>query len=319
MGQGGRKTDRGAGAYAARKYAARNGYPPRNGREFDRERRAARKKRRRRRLMKGLAAWAVCLALVALIAFGVTRFVGYLGTSKQRSLRAQGIEAVQTGSYQEAIDLLNQALEASGNGKSALTVDILRWRAEAEYQLQDYEAASHTYQLLMEQDPDCLEYWYMAAICDSALGNADQALNWYHYVQEAEQDGRKKAAGREKALAAVGEACAKAGKYEEALGLYQDAIGDGLDNEELYNQMGLCQMAGESYEDAADSFDQGKIKAQESGNQELLRELSYNQAVCSEYLGRYQEALEQFQAYEQQYGSDEEIEHEIEFLESRVE
>ena len=92
-----------------------------------------------------------------------------------------------------------------------------------------------------------------------------------------------------------------------------------MDNEELYNQMGLCQMAGESYEDAADSFDQGKIKAQESGNQELLRELSYNQAVCSEYLGRYQEALEQFQAYEQQYGSDEEIEHEIEFLESRVE
>lgn len=318
MGQGGRKTDRGAGAYAARKYAAKNGYPPRNGREFDRERRAARKRRKRRRLLKGLAVWAACLALVALIAFGVVRFAGYLGSSKQRSLRTQGIEAVQVGNYQEAISLLDQALEASGDDKSPLTADILRWRAEAEYQLEDYEAASYTYQLLMECDPDCLEDWYMAAICDSALGKADQALNWYNYVQEAEQDGGKETAGRENALTAVGTACAKAGKYEEALSLYQDAIGDGLDNEEIYNQMGLCQMAGESYKDAADSFDQGLTKARENGNEELLRELSYNQAVCSEYLGQYQEALEQFQAYEQQYGTDEEIQHEIEFLESRV-
>ena len=178
MGQGARKANRGAVNYSARKYSARNGYPPRNGREFDKERQAARKKRRRRRLVRGLAAWAVCLALVALIAFGVTRFVGYLGTSKQRSLRAQGVEAAQKGSYQEAISIFDQALEASGDDKSALTVDILRWRAEAEYQLQDYEAASYTYQLLMERDPDCLEYWYMGAICESAIGNADQALNW---------------------------------------------------------------------------------------------------------------------------------------------
>ena len=154
MGQGARKANRGAVNYSARKYSARNGYPPRNGREFDKERQAARKKRRRRRLVRGLAAWAVCLALVALIAFGVTRFVGYLGTSKQRSLRAQGVEAAQKGSYQEAISIFDQALEASGDDKSALTVDILRWRAEAEYQLQDYEAASYTYQLLMERDPD---------------------------------------------------------------------------------------------------------------------------------------------------------------------
>ena len=47
--------------------------------------------------------------------------------------------------------------------------------------------------------------------------------------------------------------------------------------------------------------------------------MSYNQAVCSEYLGQYQEALELFKAYGQQYGTDEELQHEIDFLESRVE
>ena len=54
MGQGrGRERERNA-----LRYSSGRSYPPRHGREFDRERRAARKKRRRRRLIKALAAWA---------------------------------------------------------------------------------------------------------------------------------------------------------------------------------------------------------------------------------------------------------------------
>lgn len=324
MGQGARRNVRGKGYSSGNRYSSgnayssRNNYPPRNGREFDQERRSARKRRRRRRLIKALAAWAVCLLLVAATAFGVARFMGYLKTSKQRSLRSQGIEAVNGGNYQEAISVFDQALEAGGEDKSRLTIDILRWRAEAEYQLQDYEAASYTYNLLMEREPDCLEYWYMAAICNSALGKTDQGLLLYNHVQEAEKDSKEKAAGRKNALLAVGAACRKAGQYQEALSLYQAAVEEGLGDEKIDNEMGLCQMDGQNYKDAADSFDQGKIKAQENGNQELLKELSYNRAVCSEYMQDYEEALELFRAYEAQFGTDEEVLHEIQFLESRV-
>ena len=299
------------------RYSAGGSYPPRTGREFDRERRIARKRRRRRRLLQTLAAWILCILAVAAVALGVARFMNHLGTSRQRSLRAQGIEAMEQEKYQEAIEIFDQALSASDNSKSPLAVDILCRRAEAEYTLGDYEAASYTYNLLMNQDPSCPEYLYMASICNSELEKADQALQLYDRARELSSE-KSETAGRMKALIALGPACRQAKKDDEALRLYEEAIGEGLTNEEIYNQMGLCQMDGENFEDAADSFDQGKIEAQENGNQELLQELSYNRAVCSEYLQQYEEALKLFQDYEEQFGSDENVRHEITFLESRV-
>ena len=46
-------------------------------------------------------------------------------------------------------------------------------------------------------------------------------------------------------------------------------------------------------------------------------ELKFNQAVCFEHLGQYQKALELFQAYTEEFGSDEAAEHEIAFLKTR--
>ena len=319
MGQGrGRERERNA-----LRYSSGRSYPPRNGREFDRERRAARKKRRRRRLIKALAAWAACILAVAAVAFGAVRFVGYLGTSKQRSLREQGMEAMEQKEYQEAIRVFDEALAASDEDRSDLAMDILCRRGEAEYALGDYEAAAHTYNLLMERDSYCPEYWYMASICNSRMGKGDQTLLLYRQAQQKILDGqdlkeKEGQAGRLKALAALGPSCRELGLDEEALSLYEEAIGEGLDHEEIYNQMGLCQMAGADYENAADSFDQGKVKARESENQELLKELSYNRAVCSEYLGQYEEALRLFQDYKEQFGENEAVQHEITFLESRV-
>ena len=48
-----------------------------------------------------------------------------------------------------------------------------------------------------------------------------------------------------------------------------------------------------------------------------VRELKFNQAVCFEHLGQYQKALELFQAYTEEFGSDEAAEHEIAFLKTR--
>ena len=107
----------------------------------------------------------------------------------------------------------------------------------------------------------------------------------------------------------------KKGAYDQAMSLYENALRDGLDDGKIYLQMGLCQMAEENYKDAADSFDQGKVKASE--DRELLRELSYNRAVCSEYLYKYDEALKLFEEYNKSFGPDERAEHEIAFLKSR--
>ena len=47
------------------------------------------------------------------------------------------------------------------------------------------------------------------------------------------------------------------------------------------------------------------------------KEIAFNQAVCYEYLGQYEKALELFRSYEEQYGQDEKADHEIAFLVTR--
>ena len=46
-------------------------------------------------------------------------------------------------------------------------------------------------------------------------------------------------------------------EYDKAMALYEDALKDGMEHGEIYNQMGLCQMAAEDYQSAYDSFDKG--------------------------------------------------------------
>lgn len=297
---------------------------------FDRGRREMRRKRRRKRLIKALIAWAVCILLVILIAWATIRVVGYFSSSKQREMRALGIEKMEQGDYTAAIGAFDQALAAMDKDTGDLAVDILRYRAEAEYRMADYEAALYSYDLLMERDSGNLEYWYMASMCAAGLGNTDRALTYYNHAQAAEQEAKASrrterggeaanhTAGSREALLAVAAVCVKDENYDQAMSLYENAVRDGIDDGEIYIRMGLCQLAQEKYEDAAATFDQAKAKLQDqTDGAELLKEASYNRAVCSEYLHQYEEALTLFQEYNKTYGPDERAEHEIAFLKSR--
>ncbi len=297
------------------RYSERRPYDSGRNPRLDRERRATRKRRRRNRLVKGLIAWAVCILLVVLVALGTMRVVGSMSTSKQRELRTSGIEKMEAGDFAGAIADFDQALAVMDKDTGEMAVDVLRYRAEAEYRLEDYEAAYYSYKLLMDRDAKNLEYWYMASMCSAAMGDVDQAVELYDYVQRTEAEAKKKTEGRLNALLAAGAACVKTGGYDRAMSLYENALRDGLDDGKIYIQMGLCQMAEENYKDAADTFDKGKVKAQE--DRELLKELSYNRAVCSEYLYKYDEALKLFEEYNKSFGPDERAEHEITFLKSR--
>ena len=50
----------------------------------------------------------------------------------------------------------------------------------------------------------------------------------------------------------------------------------------------------------------------------LLKNIIYNKACLYEFMHDYSKALETFNGYRDAYGSDENIEHEIEFLKSRI-
>lgn len=82
----------------------------------------------------------------------------------------------------------------------------------------------------------------------------------------------------------------------------------------LLYQKTLFWMENEDYDEAYAIIELGM--AQE--NNPYAKDMLYCQAVCLEHLGRFEEALAAFQQYVSLYGSNEEIDHEIEFLKTRV-
>ena len=320
--------------YSGQKPQGNGYYRGAGGRPVDNERR---RKRRRKRIMKALIAWAVCILLVGLIAVGTVRVVSSVASSKKRQFRQDGIEKLVSGDYTGAIEAFDTALEKSGKKSDGFNSDVLGYRAEAEYKLRDYEAAVHTYGLLLEMKPDTAVYLYAQSMCYAHLGDTDNAIDRYH-AGNAVQKEDKDEAGRQEALFAAGGACVDAGEYEKAMGLYQDAIREGVKHGQVYNQMGLCQMAEKDYQGALDSFNQGyetfvtghslgsgaepaqaaaALNADARADMALLKELVYNRAVAYEYLNQYQKALGLFEDYVSVFGPNEDAEHEIAFLKTR--
>lgn len=297
-----------------------------------------RRRRKRVRLIKALAAWAVCLLLAALVAFTVFRLISSAASSKKRELRQAGIEQLESGDYTAAIESFDQALEKSGKRAGAFNNDVLRYRAEAEFKLRDYDAALHTYDLLLESDGgEKASYLYLKSLCYAEKGDADNALAFYEQGLEAD-GGSGQAPGWLEALTAAGGVCVDTGAYERAMALYQEAVSGGTENGQIYNQIGLCQMAEEDYEGALASFDKGytllaqqynagtgaafaqlqaAIPPEQAADALLLKELAFNRAAVREYLGQYGEAESLFEEYVQAFGEDEEARHEIDFLKTR--
>lgn len=318
------------------------GRPVRTGSSAGQRSGGNRRRRRRKRRMKRLLTAALCLLLTGGIAFGVSRLSGSFHFSKKKKLRAQGIELLKEGDAGGAIPVFDEALAAAGDKSRAFNIDVLSYRAEAEMLLDDFEAAEHSWDLILEQGGAPVSGRYMKSFCESRLGNKDQAVALYREALEMEEKG-KKSPGYEQALLEAGEICMEEGDHEGAKTLYEEALretgGDGRFESRIRCQMGLYQMAEEDYEGAADSFYQGydrlitsykagtgasldqaaaAITEENQADRELLRKLAFYQAAVCEYMQDYKEAKSRFETYIQVFGPDEAAQHEIDFLNTRI-
>lgn len=83
--------------------------------------------------------------------------------SQGKELRLQGISQLEKGQYQEAVQTLNEALQAGRGQVSRVQLDILSYRAEAEYLSGDLEAAEKTVSILIEADGNKESYEKLSA------------------------------------------------------------------------------------------------------------------------------------------------------------
>ena len=169
-------------------------------------------------------------------------------------------------------------------------------------------------------------------------------VSWCFMEALGQEKEGSRSAGFEEALIAAGSACVNGQDFDTAKSLYEEALNSGKTGEKLesriYNQLGLCQMAEEDYNTAADSFDKGynalitgykagtgaeldqaaaAVPQEDIQGMTLLKELVYNKAVCLEYSGQYRAAQAEFEHYISVFGADENAQHEIDFLKTRQE
>ncbi len=225
--------------------------------------------------------------------------------------RDDGIKALEEGNYKDAISSFNRAIDVKKGLVGKFDMDVLKYRAEAEYLSGDYQAAVGTYDILIKIDGEKPEYLNMRSASKAGAGDNDGAIADYNRSSELDPDST--APGRMNALMAAGAAMEKAGSPSDAMTLYEGAAAAGEAGPMIYNRMGLCRMAEKDWDGALEAFQKGLAAPEASKVPELL----FNTAVVYERKGEFKKALDTMEQYVSVHGPDEEAQREITFLESR--
>lgn len=111
----------------------------------------------------------------------------------------------------------------------------------------------------------------------------------------------------------LGKSYEASGEYNYAANVYNSYIAKDGRNAEMYNQLGLCEMAKKDYQKALEAFQAG-MQIPNSG---MIQVLSFNEIMAYEYLGEYRKAAVLLENYLKSYPDDEVAQREMQFLSTR--
>lgn len=239
---------------------------------------------------------------------------------------------IKTGRFAEAEDAYNAILALKPEEKDAYFL-----RGGARLELNDFEGAKADFDKVVAMSPGDYErlidiyevlahYGYREAgqeYLTAALAagfkqmDAYESGRIYYYLGEYQKayialEEARSQGGAESYLY-LGRAYEATGDYNYASSVYNSYLTAEGGNAEVYNQLGLCEMAKGEYKKALEAFQAGLRMDDKS----YLQALSFNEIVAYEYLGEYQKAAVLMESYRKTYPDDEYAEREQNFLSTR--
>lgn len=210
-------------------------------------------------------------------------------------------------------------------------------RGNVRLQLGNYQGAKADFDKVISMDPfnydrmieihEVLDYFgygedgkaYLRTVLENGEKLVDKyaAGRIYYYLGEfqnaclALEEAREK--GGAESYLYLGKAYEATGDYNYAANVYNSYISKNGGTAEVYNQLGLCEMAKGEYQKALDAFRAGK----QMENATMLQTLSFNEIVALEHLGEFGQAYELMGTYLKNYPDDETAKREYEFLSTR--
>ena len=254
-------------------------------------------------------------------------------SGKERKNFEAGKALLNEGKYAEAVEAFDKAIEAHGsNSIRGLEIDILRYRAEAEYRAGDYKAAEHSYRLLTSADENRSEYMDMLAIIYTKLSNTDMDINIDNAIDMYEKAAKQDDKSELHINAGITIAEYYEDMYDKKMDVtYLDSAEEFLEkllketgrkNAKILAVYAKHMSKREDYDKALEAVDDGiallEKKKLNKSEDETLKSLMFSRGSCYEYKGDYNKALEAFNAYIEKYGEDESVSHEVAFLKARI-
>lgn len=206
-------------------------------------------------------------------------------------------------------------LELQQNGYEAAIEDFNRAIALAPT---DYGLYIDIYKSLSEYGyTEAAEKYLTDAIAgeDKNMTDYDRGRLYYYqkdYASARDCLERAKDSGPE-AVLFLGRTHEALGDYNYAASVYSNYLADNENYPEIYNQLGLCRLSMQEYEEALGAFQSGL----EVENSSCRQSLSYNEIVAYEYMGEFKKATALMETYIRNYPDDEAAAREYEFLKTR--
>jgi tetratricopeptide (TPR) repeat protein len=238
----------------------------------------------------------------------------------------------KNGQFAEAAEIYDHILDWKKGDKDAYLL-----RGNTRLALADYDGAVADFDASIALDPqnydrviDIYEILDEYGYSDAAKGYLQNALDAYGDKMSSYDSGRiyyylgnypmaqttlagaKDKRGADSYLF-LGKAYEATGDYNYAASVYNSYIAQDDTRPDVYNQLGLCEMAKQDYQKALEAFQAG-LKIQDN---ELRQSLAYNEIVAYEYLGDFRKASTLLDNYLTAYPDDEKAKREQIFLKTR--